>query len=303
MRRWKGFLITKASVVSAIITIGIFFSGNATGLDLPEIKEKGVLRHLGVCYANFVTGSGDGLDVELMKLFAENIGVDYKYIETSWGDVISDLTGERITHSGNTISVVGTSPIKGDVIANGFTIIPWREQAIDFSIPTFPTQVWLIARSDSSMDPIFPYGTTDKDIAEVKNIIDGCEVLGVENTCLDPSLYNISQCGGQVVLFTGKLNEIVPAILRGVSETALLDVPDALVALNKWPGKIKVIGPVSHTQNMGAGFAKSSPQLREAFNLFFKACISDGTYRHLVRKYYPTVFHNFPEFFEGHSAS
>ncbi len=35
--------------------------------DLDEIKKSGVLRHLGVPYANFVTGSGDGMDVELVS--------------------------------------------------------------------------------------------------------------------------------------------------------------------------------------------------------------------------------------------
>ncbi|GAB6162936.1 hypothetical protein JCM12298_20960 [Desulfothermus naphthae] len=31
--------------------------------DLPEIKKRGVIRHLGVPYANFVTGAGDGFSV------------------------------------------------------------------------------------------------------------------------------------------------------------------------------------------------------------------------------------------------
>lgn len=34
--------------------------------DLDEIKARGELRHLGIRYANFVTGSGDGFDVELV---------------------------------------------------------------------------------------------------------------------------------------------------------------------------------------------------------------------------------------------
>ena len=37
---------------------------------LNEIKARGELRHLGIRYANFVTGDGDGFDVELMQGFA-----------------------------------------------------------------------------------------------------------------------------------------------------------------------------------------------------------------------------------------
>jgi ABC-type amino acid transport substrate-binding protein len=59
--------------------------------DLKEVKERGVLRHLGVVYANFVTGSGDGLDVEMMKLFAERLGVGYEFVETSWSGAILDM--------------------------------------------------------------------------------------------------------------------------------------------------------------------------------------------------------------------
>lgn len=33
------------------------------------------LKHVGAPYANFVTGSGDGLDVELVKLFAQKLNL------------------------------------------------------------------------------------------------------------------------------------------------------------------------------------------------------------------------------------
>ena len=44
--------------------------------DLAEIKAEGVLRHIGIPYANFVSGSGDGMDVELIKGFALHLQVD-----------------------------------------------------------------------------------------------------------------------------------------------------------------------------------------------------------------------------------
>jgi hypothetical protein len=48
--------------------------------DLQEIKARGELRHLGIRYANFVTGSGDGFDVELVQGFARRIGVKYTLV-------------------------------------------------------------------------------------------------------------------------------------------------------------------------------------------------------------------------------
>ncbi len=64
--------------------------------DLPEIKAAGQLRHLGIPYANFVTGAGDGLDVDLVKMFCRELGVEYVYVETDWGRTISDVTGLAI---------------------------------------------------------------------------------------------------------------------------------------------------------------------------------------------------------------
>lgn len=45
----------------------------AWGADLKEIKAKGELCHLGIRYANFVTGAGDGFDVEIVQGFARYI--------------------------------------------------------------------------------------------------------------------------------------------------------------------------------------------------------------------------------------
>lgn len=59
-------------------TLLLFSSLGAYAGDLREIREAGVLRHLGIPYANFVTGSGDGLDVELIQLFARHLGVAYQ---------------------------------------------------------------------------------------------------------------------------------------------------------------------------------------------------------------------------------
>ena len=267
--------------------------------DLPEIKKRGVLRHLGVPYANFVSGAGDGLDVELMQLFASHIGVRYEYVKTGWSTLITDLTGLKYKLTNDGVEIVGKAAVKGDVIANGFTQLSWRQQLVDFSTPTFPTQVWLVARADSTMQPINPSDNISQDIAKVRQLLSQRVVLGVANTCTDPVLYCLDEVGAKPRTFQGTLNELAPAIIHGVAEATILDVPDALVALEKWPGRIKVIGPITPQQEMGSGFAKSSPLLRAAFNTFFEMCRANGTYRRLVEKYYPSVFLFFPEFFES----
>ena len=285
------------AIVASLLILGL--GRPVWASDLPEIKQQGVLRHLGVPYANFVTGSGDGMDVDLMKLFAQDLGVSYQYVQTSWKNVVGDLTGKKVRPKGEEVEVIGEVPIKGDMVASGMTILAWREKVVDFSTPVFPTQVWLVARADSSLKPVKPSGRLDRDIGRVKALLRGRPVLGKLDTCLDPGLYGLEKVGAKVICFEGALNELAPAIIKGEAELTLLDVPDALIALEKWPGKIKVIGPISPRQEMGCAFAKTSPQLREAFNRFFHRINQDGTYLALVRKYYPSAPHHFPEFFEG----
>jgi ABC-type amino acid transport substrate-binding protein len=98
------------------------------------------------------------------------------------------------------------------------------------------------------------------------------------------------------------LNEVAPVLLKGESELSLLDVADAMIALQKWPGKLKVIGPISDRQQMGVVFRKESPQLRAAFDAFLVEARRDGTYMRLVEKYFPEAPVYFPDAFGAAGA-
>ncbi|MCG6906663.1 MAG: transporter substrate-binding domain-containing protein [Desulfobacteraceae bacterium] len=265
--------------------------------DLSEILKRGELRHIGVPYAKFVTGSGDGFSCDLIREFAQELGVRYVYVRSSWKNVISDLIGRQFTVSGDDVTIIGDAPVKGDLIANGLTMLPWRQKLLHYSRPTFPSGVWLIARADSELQPITPSGDLTRDIAEVKAMLYGHSVLCMPGTCLDPALYGLNDIGATLVPLPLKMNEFAPAVINGSAETSLLDVADSLIALEKWPGKIKVIGPLSLPQTMGVGFPKTSPQLLNRFNAFMDRIYKDGTYRQLVDTYYPGVEVYFPEFF------
>jgi len=266
--------------------------------DLEAIKSRGVLRHLGVPYANFVTGAGDGLSVEVMQLFADHLGVKYQYVKTSWKDVIPDLLGKEVFPDGENATLGKDRPIRGDVIANGLTIIPWRQKVVKYSTATFPTQVWLISHSGTDLKPIKPSGNIDTDIAATKALLANRQVLGKAKTCLDPSLYQLKETGAKILLFDGGLNELAPAVINGQSETSILDVPDALVALEKWPGQILVLGPVSPQQQMGTAFRPDNDGLLQEFNKFLEEINNNGIYNKLVKKYYPSVFDYYADFFQ-----
>lgn len=271
----------------------------ALSADLEDIKARGELRHLGIRYANFVTGSGDGFDVELVQGFAKHIGVKYTLVYSDFYSVIRDLLGKDVVRKGKEISLAGDFPVKGDIIATGFTVLPWREAVLLYSKPTFPSQVLLVARAESPFSPIPGSRDLNADIDLTKKLIGKNSLLVMEKTCLDPSNYGLKGVGLDLRSYTKStnLNEMVPALLNKEAELTLLDVPDAILDLKKWAGKIKVLGPISEHQDLAAAFPKDAPKLRDAFDEYLRKIKADGTYDKLVDKYYPGIRRYFPEFF------
>lgn len=289
--------ISMAWIFACSLAVFLLAASVCRGDDLDAVRERGVLRHLGIPYANFVTGGGEGMDVELVRLFAKEIGVSYEYVAVDWSELFPALIGRKIQVKGNDIELLEKATVQGDIAANGITMLPWREKLVAFSDPVFPTQVWVVARADSPVRPIKHTGNLEADIAQVKKLLPGRTLLVTPGTCLDPSLYGLEKVGVKSQAFRGRLDDIAPAVIKGDAELSLLDVPDALLSLQKWPGKIKVIGPISDRQQMAVAFPRESEGLRNAFNRFLRKCKSDGTYLMLIKKYYPYVFDYYPEFF------
>lgn len=296
----------KRTMTALAIGVASFMSTSVSAGDLQDIKDRGVLRHIGVPYANFVSyiDQGEmqtltGLDVDIIKGFAKSLGVRYQYVPAQWNNVVGKLTGQQVEYKDTQLVVGEKMAVEGDLIANGVTILDWRKNVIDFSDDYFPSAVWLIARTDSTLTPITPTGSVEQDINKVKALINGREVLAMEHSCLDPNLYNLYDTGAKVILPDGqrRLNEMVPAIMKNDAESTLLDVADTLIALEKWPGEIKVIGPISENQKMAVAFRKGSPELKAAFNQYLNSIKQDGTYQALVEKYYPSIYYFYNDYF------
>ncbi len=303
---WPNSIVQIRWLLWAIVACCLTVSSVNAG-DLSEIRKRGVLRHLGIPYAHFVMNSEkglDGLDVELMQLFAQHLGVRYEWVQTSWSNVFGDLIGKKVNQTGDDATVIGDTAVRGDIIANGLTMLPWREKLVDYSTPTFPTGVWLMARKDSPIKPIEPSGDLKIDIQRVKKLLAGRSVLTMNGTCLDQNLYDLAATKADIRYHTAsqELNDIPPAVINGAAEATLVDIPTALVALQQWPDDIKIIGPISEYQFMGVATAKSSPELLAAFNVFFMKFKASGGYDRLVQKYYPSVYLYLGDFFKVKKA-
>src|SRR3977135_4067335 len=160
------------------------FMSSSWAADLAEIKKRGEIRHIGIRYANFVTGAGDGLDVELMQGFAKRIGVSYTLVYSDFYSVIRDLLGKDVVRKEGEVTLTGDYPVKGDVISTGFTVLPWREAVLLYSEPTLPSQVLLGAPAGSDLQPIEDGADLAADIANTRKAIGSKSVLCHGRACL-----------------------------------------------------------------------------------------------------------------------
>ena len=293
-------MFSKHFVLGAVSgAVACLFVASSWAADLAEIKKRGEIRHIGIRYANFVTGAGDGLDVELMQGFAKRIGVSYTLVYSDFYSVIRDLLGKDVLRKNGEVTLTGDYPIKGDVISTGFTVLPWREAILLYSDPTLPSQVLLVAPAESNLQPIEGSSDLATDIAKTRMAIGSRSVLVMERTCLDPTNYGLVNVGIDLKAYnkSANLNEMVPAMLNEEAELTLLDVPDAILDLRKWAGRIKVLGPISGRQILATAFPKDAPALRDEFNAYLSDIKASGVYDRLVDKYYPGIRRFFPEFF------
>lgn len=293
-------MLLRSCFVRVLVAFALLMSSLIVcGADLQEIRSRGELRHLGIRYANFVTGSGEGFDVELVQGFASHLGVRYTLVYSDFYSIIRDLLGQEVVRSGHEVTLSGSYPVKGDMIATGFTVLPWRKAVLRYSQPTFPSQVLVIAPAASHLQPIKGSRELRKDIDETKSLIAKQSLLVMEKTCLDPSNYGLKGGGMDLRPYTQStnINEMVPALLDGRAQLSLLDAPSMVLDLRKWSGRIKVIGPVSEHQELAAAFPKDAPELQQAFDTYLAMIRADGRYDRLVDKYYPGIRRIFPEFF------
>ncbi|WP_091680360.1 transporter substrate-binding domain-containing protein [Methylocapsa palsarum] len=291
--------VWRSSIAAIVFCVSL---GTSLGwaADLKDIQARGEIRHLGIRYANFVTGDGDGFDVDLVRGFAHEIGVRYTLVYTDFYTVLRDLLGHDVVNQNGAVTLTGEFPVRGDMIATGFTVLPWRKQVVLYSDPTFPSQVLLVARAASPYAPIKGSSNLTQDIIETKQLIGGHSLLVMERTCLDPANYDLKGKGLDLRSYirSTNLNEMVPALLNKEAEFTLLDVPDVILDMQKWAGQIKVLGPISPEQVLAAAFPTGSPELRDAFNRYLRRLREEGDYDKLVDKYYTGVRRYFPAFFK-----
>jgi polar amino acid transport system substrate-binding protein len=246
-------------VVLALLLVG----GNVMAEDsLAEIKEKGTMV-VGLDDSfppmGFRDESGEivGFDIDLAKEAAKRIGVDVEFKAVDWDGVILSLKNGMI-----------------DVIWNGLTITPEREESIDFSQPYLENSQSIVVQADSEIE-------TKADLAG--------KTIGIQ---LGSSAVSAVESEPEVMATFEELRkfsnntEALMDLQTGRIQAVVLDVIVGRYYMSQRPGQFKVLEDDFGGEQYGVGVRDGADSFREALNSALDEMIADGTAAEISEKWF-----------------
>jgi len=254
-------------VIALLSVFYIFFhiiaepAGKGT---LEDIKEKGKITVIMTNNANVYYSYRDeymGFEYDLVKKFAEFLGVKLEVITPGWDEMFQAL------NSG-----------EGDMIAAGVTITKPREKLADFSEGYLEVQQQIIIhKNNNSIDKI-------KDL-------NGKKIHIRSQTSYEQRLKELKNNGLNIDIV---FHENMPTeeLIRMVAEKEIeVTVADSNIAkLNqRYYPDIRIAFPISEPQQLGWAVKNNSDKLRKKINEFFQKIEKNGTFSQIYEHYYRNV--------------
>ncbi len=203
------------------------------------------------------TGKYVGFDIDMWKMIAEDLGLEYELQPMDFNGLIPAL------QSGNI-----------DVAIAGMTIKSERAKVVDFAYPYYDAGLMILVNKDEQDIKVLEdlegkivatkLGTTSEDF--VKKNAKADQVKLYPN--IDGAYMELASGGADAVLFDS------PAVMY-YAKTAGAD-------------KVKVVGPLYMGQSYGIAFPKGS-ELRDDVTVSILKLMETGKYDELYKKWFGTV--------------
>lgn len=250
-------------VVILLIVSSILFSGSVLAEDsLARIKEKGkIVVGLDDSFPpmGFRSDSGEivGFDIDLAKEAAKRIGVEVEFKSVDWDGVILSLKNGLI-----------------DVIWNGLTITPAREESIDFSQPYLENSQSIVVQADTDI--------------ESKSDLEG-KIVGIQ---LGSSAVSAVESEAEVLAGFKELRkysnntEALMDLQTGRTDAVVLDVVVGRYYISQRPGQFKVLADNFGAEKYGVGVRDGADSFRKALNRALTEMVDDGTAGEISQKWF-----------------
>lgn len=246
------------------------------GMDLPEIIKRGKLVILAENSSTsyfIYRGKKMGFEYELLKEFAQEIGVDLEV------KIITDLDRmDQILNDG-----------EADLVACNYTITKERQDEIDFSIPFLRTSQVLVQRKPDGWEKM------SKDEIRKKMLVDPIQLANKKiyvwkNSSYAQRLTHLQEEIGDSILIQGENGEVsTEDLIEQVSEGKIdyTVVEKNIAQVNKrFYENIDINLEISVRQKIGFALRKTSPLLKARINQWLGNYMQKASFKYMKNKYF-----------------
>ena len=201
-------------------------------------------------------GDEVGFDIDLVEAVAERLGLEVEWIRADFDTVFTAVAGNQF-----------------DMVAAAATILPEREDVVDFSLPYFNSNQSLTVNTSETPDITTTDQLGEGDVVGVQKGTTG-KIWAEENLVPNGVELKVFQ------LASDMFRDLEAGNIAGIinDERASVGIIEDLPAL-------EVVQVIDTNEKYGFAFSPSNPELREAFNLAFEQTVADGTYADIFNKY------------------
>lgn len=203
-----------------------------------------------------VEGEYTGFDIELMRAIADDLGLGLSVVNSGFDGITSGLAMEAG---------------ECDIAASSITILPEREENIDFSDPYFVADQSLLVKKDSGL-------TSLSDFADGRN-------LGVQSGTTGEIYANENDPGATIVSYENP-GDLFTALDAGAIDGILQDiVPNAAQALDD--DTIEVVETYPTAEEYGFATQETGKEaLLAAVNASLQKLRDNGTYDQIYNDWF-----------------
>ena len=205
-------------------------------------------------------GDEVGFDIDLVEEVAGRLGLEVEWIRADFDTVFTAVAGDQF-----------------DMVAAAATILPEREDVVDFSVPYYNSRQSLTVNTQETPD----ITTTDQ--------LGEGDVVGVQKGTTGKIWAEENLAPNGVELKTFQSASDMFRDLEAGNVTGIINDEPASAEIVKDLPALEVVQAIDTNEKYGFAFSPSNPELREAFNLAFEQVVADGAYADILLQYFPGV--------------
>jgi polar amino acid transport system substrate-binding protein len=230
-------------------------SPTAAAANVPELSDGSLDIGSDIAYAPIEfyeegTQNAQGLDVDIAKALADQLGVKVNFINTGFDGLIGALQAKRF-----------------DIIMSSMTVTEKRQQEIDF-IPYFTAGTGILVQAGNPKNIQTLADLCGKNVAVQLGTIQ-VDQLNAQN----------EQCTEKISITTFDQNPLAVEQLRlGRADAVTADYPVAANDARLADGALEIAGPQFEAAPYGIGLRKDSTELNAALTKALQAIMDNGEY-------------------------